>query len=141
MINYIHVRLEGGVMDVLDTPVFVARGRDGAAGRTSLAGLLDRIDRDDLADLPTLPPQCRAPMRSVLAALLAIGRRHGGLEAVDRRLWRATAPDAEPAFFQAPTSGGALERLDLGDVGLGVVGVGHACKGAGETDDPEPRLC
>jgi hypothetical protein len=89
--------------------------------------------------LVRLPTPYRAPMRSVLAALLVLRQRYGDLAALGDDIWRLIAPDQEPAFFQSPTSPNAsLEPLAVGDVGLAIVGVGHTYKGADTTTDPEP---
>jgi hypothetical protein len=131
----------GNGLNVLDTPSFTARLRDAGTDTVTLDALLDATEDGNLVELVRLPAPYRAPMRSVLAALLAMRRRYGDLAALGADLWRLTAPDDEPAFFQSPVSDGAeLEPLLLGDVGLAIVGVGHAYKGVAETSDPEPWL-
>jgi hypothetical protein len=128
-------------MSVLTTPVFTVRLLGGRARSVTLLQLLDAVEDGTLVDLVRLAGPYRAPMRSILAALLVLRRRYGSLEAFGDDIWRLTAPDHEPAFFQSPVSPGAnLERISLGDVGLAIVGVGHAYKGIEATDDPEPWL-
>ena len=125
----------------LTSPSFTARLRDGTVRALTLPQLLDRVEDHTLLELVRLPMPYRAPMRSVLAGLLVLRRHYGDLAALGDDIWRLTAPDHEPAFFQSPTSPDAtLEPLALGNVGLAIVGVGHACKGADTTSDPEPWL-
>lgn len=128
-------------MSVLTTPAFTIRLLAGPVYSVTLGRLLDAVEDGTLVDLVRLPGPCRAPMRSVLASLLVLRRRYGSLDALGDDIWRLSAPDHEPAFFQSPASPGAkLESIALGDVGLAIVGVGHACKGFETTDDPEPWL-
>ena len=128
-------------MNVLSVPSFTARLRNGTVQALTLSQLLDSVEDHTLVDLVRLPTPYRAPIRSVLAGLLVLRPRYGGLAALGEDIWRLTAPDEEPAFFQSPTSPSAkLEPLALGDVGLAIVGVGHTYKGADKTTDPEPWL-
>lgn len=128
-------------MSILTTPAFTARVIAGSVRPITLLQLLDAVEDGTLVDLVRLSGPCRAPMRSVLAALLVLRRRYGTLEALGDDIWRFTAPDHVPAFFQSPVSPDAkLEPIALGDVGLAIVGVGHAYKGIEATDDPEPWL-
>lgn len=128
-------------MSVLSTPSFTARLRDRPVQALTLPQLLDAVEDHTLVELVRLPAPYRAPMRSVLAGLLVLRRRYGDLAPLGDDIWRLTAPDDEPAFFQSPVSPNAtLEPLALGDVGLAIVGVGHAYKGADTTADPEPWL-
>ena len=128
-------------MSILTTPAFTARVIAGSVRPITLLQLLDAVEDGTLVDLVRLSGPYRAPMRSVLAALLVLRRRYGTLEALGDAIWRLTAPDHVPAFFQSPVSPDAkLEPIALGDVGLAIVGVGHAYKGIEATDDPEPWL-
>jgi hypothetical protein len=128
-------------MDVLAMPSFTARLRGCPVQALTLPQLLDAVEDHTLVELVRLPAPYRAPMRSVLAGLLVLRQRYGDLVALGGDIWRVTAPDDEPAFFQSPVSPGAvLEPLSLGDVGLAIVGVGHAYKGVDKTTDPEPWL-
>jgi hypothetical protein len=128
-------------LNVLSVPSFTARLRNGTVQALTLPQLLDSVEDHTLVELLRLARPYRAPMRSVLAGLLVLRQRYGGLAVLGEDIWRLTAPDEEPAFFQSPTSPSAtLEPLALGDVGLAIVGVGHTYKGADKTTDPEPWL-
>ena len=128
-------------MSVLSIPSFTASLRNCTVEALTTSQLLDAVEDGTLVELVRLPTPYRAPMRSVLAGLLVLRQRYGDLAALGQDIWRLTAPDEEPAFFQSPTSPNtALEPLALGDVGLAIVGVGHASKGANTTTDPEPWL-
>jgi hypothetical protein len=128
-------------LDVLSTPSFTARRGDGRVHALTLSQLLDAVEDHTLVELVRLPAPYRSPVRSVLAGLLVLRQRYGDLAALGTDIWRLTAPDEEPAFFQSPASPNAvLEPLALGDVGLAIVGIGHAHKGADKTNDPESWL-